>query len=60
MTLQEIETKILAILGIKELNTGLSSDEKITKDKLESRYRLNGNLKKGSYFINSDSRWVKV
>jgi len=59
--LKEIETKERAILGIKKLTDGLTKEEENMFQKLEKKYRdKRGHLIKGSFFINSESKWVKV
>lgn len=60
-TMQEIETKIRALLEIKRIKQGLTKEEKHSLVFLNNKYRdNNGHLLKGSHFINSDGEWSKV
>lgn len=57
---KEIETKLLSILDIKKINKGLAKDEEVLFNRLNKKYREFGKLTKGSFFINSNSKWEKV
>ena len=59
--LQEIETKQMSILEIKRIREGLTNEEKNIFEMLNKKYRdKRGSLIKGSYFVNSDSKWTMV
>jgi hypothetical protein len=59
--LQEIETKIRAILSIKKIRKGLTPEEEHSFNILEKKYRdKKGHLLKGSFFINSNNEWEVV
>lgn len=61
MSMKEIETKQRAILNIKRIRKGLSEQESHLLKDLDKKYRdAEGRLLKGSFFINSDSKWMKV
>jgi hypothetical protein len=58
---KEIETKELAILSVKRYRGGLKEHEKYLFNSLTKKYRNKlGKLKRGSYFINSNSQWERV
>lgn len=59
--MKEIETKIMGILSVKKCREGLTEEEQTTFDKLNKKYRdVRGHLIKGSFFVSSDGKWVKV
>lgn len=59
-SMQEIETKLLAILEVKRIREGLEPDELKVYYRLTEKYRTDGKLKEGSFFINSNSEWEQV
>ena len=59
--LQEIETKQRAILEIKRIRKGLNKEEEEFFQMLDKKYRdKNGHLIKGSYIVDSNSKWCVV
>ena len=61
-TMQEIETKIMSLLSIKQARDGkLTPEEQCCFDQLNEKYRdESGKLLAGSFFVNSDSKWEEV
>ena len=58
--MQEIETKIMSLLEIKRIRSGLTDEEKIMHEKLNKKYRdEKGHLLKGSYFVDSTGNWTQ-
>jgi hypothetical protein len=60
-TMQEIETKIMSLLCIKKCEKGLTQEEQKVFNVLNNKYRdEKGHLIKGSFYVNSESQWIKV
>lgn len=58
--MQEIETKILGILSVEQCRRHLTKEEQMQFDYLNNKYRVDGRLLPGSFYIGSDSTWKMV